>query len=333
MGVPVVVRVPAAASGVRLTVHEHSGRTLRHDLADRPEAEQEAPRPAAKVASSAWSSPPASAEPRSSPRADASKAMETRDAAAIRDASSASPSDTSIMAVAPAAAATAPSDTGGAGRSCAARSAASAALSVPASTATGVPAASRKRSKSRPRPRPAAPSSPATATTSPTRAPPRSTGAAPSSEPSAVTAIVSVSDTVRSPPSTAQPGARVSHAARRPSARPSTNDTGVVPGMARATSSAVGRAPIAATSARLTAAAFQPRSNALDQARRKSGPCTSVSVVATTRPSGAARTAASSPGPTAALDGAKRARMRRRTAPSESSPTEGSWSGSRIPPR
>ena len=53
----------------------------------------------------------------------------------------------------------------------------------------------------------------------------RSTGARPSSEPSAVTAIVSVSETVRSPPSTAQPGASASHAARRPSASRSTNDS------------------------------------------------------------------------------------------------------------
>ena len=140
-------------------------------------------------------------------------------------------------------------------------------------------------------PRPAEPSSPATATTSPGRAPLRSTGSRPSRTPSAVTAIVRVSETVRSPPSTAQPGASASHAARRPSAMPSTNDSRVSSGIARATSSAVGRAPIAAMSARLTAAAFQPRSYALDQARRKSGPCTRVSTVATTRPSGAASTA------------------------------------------
>ena len=114
-----------------------------------------------------------------------------------------------------------------------------------------------------PRPRPREPSSPATATTSPTRAPLRSTGARPSSEPSAVTAIVSVSETVRSPPSTAHPGrervARGAQAVGEPARRTTAR---VSSGIASATSSAVGRAPIAAMSARFTAAAFQPRSNA-----------------------------------------------------------------------
>ena len=170
-------------------------------------------------------------------------------------------------------------------------------VSSPGSTGRGEPAASRNRPNRSASPRAALPSSPATAMTSPGRAPERSTGARPSSDPRAVTAIVRVSETVRSPPSTAQPGASASHAARRPSASPSTNERRVSSGIASATNSAVGRAPIAAMSARLTAADFQPRSNALDHARRKSGPCTRVSVVATTRPSGAAITAASSPGP------------------------------------
>ena len=58
----------------------------------------------------------------------------------------------------------------------------------------------------------------------------------------------------------------------------------------------VGRAPIAATSVRFVAAAFQPRSNGVDHASRKSGPCTIRSLVTTNRPSAAATTAASSPG-------------------------------------
>ena len=45
-------------------------------------------------------------------------------------------------------------------------------------------------------------------------------------------------------------------------------------GAARATTRAVGRAPIAAMSDRFVAAAFQPRSCGVDHARRKSGPCT-----------------------------------------------------------
>ena len=66
---------------------------------------------------------------------------------------------------------------------------------------------------------------------------------------------------------------------------PSSTDTGVVGGAAMATTSAVGRAPIAATSVRLVAAAFQPSSNGVDHASRKSGPCTMRSVVTTKRPS------------------------------------------------
>ena len=62
----------------------------------------------------------------------------TPDAAARRDASSTSPSDTSIIAVAPASAATTPSRTGGSGRSCAARAAASSSSSAPKSIGSGV---------------------------------------------------------------------------------------------------------------------------------------------------------------------------------------------------
>ena len=130
-----------------------------------------------------------------------------------------------------------------------------------ASIGDGVPAASRNRSNRSASPRAARPELAGDRHDVARRARRCAAPASrPSSEPSAVTAIVSVSETVRSPPSTAQPGASASHAARRPSAMPSTNDSRVSSGIARATSSAVGRAPIAAMSARLTAAAFQPRS-------------------------------------------------------------------------
>ena len=107
--------------------------------------------------------------------------------------------------------------------------------------------------------------------------------------------------------------ARVPRAPRAARRRcPRAPSRGVVGGAAIATTSAVGRAPIAATSVRFVAAAFQPRSNGVDQASRKSGPCTSRSVVTTNRPSAAATTAASSPAPrSAASPGASRGRMRR----------------------
>jgi hypothetical protein len=109
---------------------------------------------------------------------------------------------------------------------------------------------------------------------------------------------------------------------------PSRRLTGESAGAAIATTSEVGTAPIAATSERLVAAAFQPRSCGLDQARRKSGPSIIMSVVTTKRPSGARTTAPSSPGPRrAARASGRRGRMRARAA---SSPTEPSVSGSAI---
>src|SRR6185312_5429904 len=81
-----------------------------------------------------------------------------------------------------------------------------------------------------------------------------------------VTAIVRVGETERSPPTMPQPGASSSQASRKPSAIPSSNDTGESAGAAIATTRAVGTAPIAATSERLEAAAFQPRSCGVDQA-------------------------------------------------------------------
>ena len=64
------------------------------------------------------------------------------------------------------------------------------------------------------------------------------------------------------------------------------------------TSSAVGTAPIAATSATFWAATLTPTSWALDHSSCQSRPRTIESVVATTAPPGEPTTAASSPGPT-----------------------------------
>ena len=147
---------------------------------------------------------------------------------------------------------------------CAARRAATAA-------ASGIPSTTARSNKSA-SPAAAAPRAPETAITSPTRAPERSTGERPSRSPKAVTAIVNVSDTERSPPTTPHPGASCSQAPRKPSAMPSRKLTAVSAGAAIATTSAVGTAPIAATSERFVAAAFQPRSWAADHASLKSGP-------------------------------------------------------------
>ena len=139
---------------------------------------------------------------------------------------------------------------------------------------------------------------PATATTSPGARAGRGTAARPSRSPSAVTAIVSVAETVRSPPTTAQPGAsrRTRRGGRRRAARARRGSRGRP--APRAARSAARPSPRRRT--RFTAADFQPRSCGDDHASRKSGPCTSMSVVTTDRPSGAAMTAASSPGPMSA---------------------------------
>jgi DNA-binding Lrp family transcriptional regulator len=99
-----------------------------------------------------------------------------------------------------------------------------------------------------------------------------------------------------SPPITLAPAR--AHSAASPSASSRAQLTGSSPGAASATSRADGSAPMAARSARLLAAALYPTSAAPDQSRRKCLPSSRKSVVATTRPSGAASTAASSPIPT-----------------------------------
>lgn len=97
------------------------------------------------------------------------------------------------------------------------------------------------------------PMRPARASTSPGRAPERTTGARPPRSPSAVTAMVRVGLADMSPPTTLAP--TVAASAANPSARPSAQLAWRSAGMQRATSRAVGVAPIAATSARLAAAA------------------------------------------------------------------------------
>src|SRR5579875_1754385 len=191
----------------------------------------------------------------------------------------------SVIAVAPSAAAFGPSKYGGSGRRCA------------ATTCTG----ERKPRPSTAKPAAAHPSRPHTATTSPTRAPFRVTGARPCRSPSAVMPSMIVSAAVTSPPTTAAPTSP--HSSRKPATRPSTQSSSRLPGAAKPTSRAVGTAPIATMSAKLRAAALWPMSFAVDQSRRKWRFSTSTSVEATTRPSGVATTAASSPGPSS-VDGA-----------------------------
>ena len=181
--------------------------------------------------------------------------------------------------MAPARAACGPAGYGGSGTRCA------------PTTATG----ERKPRASTASPAADQPIRPHSATRSPGRAPARVTGARPSSEPSAVTDTTSAGAAVRSPPTSPTP--TVPASAHSPSASPDTTSNGVSGGQASPTSNAVGTAPMAAMSARLAAAAFRPTCSGVDQSSRKCTPSTSTSVLATTRPSGAATTAASSPGP------------------------------------
>ena len=183
------------------------------------------------------------------------------DASARRVASRASPSDTSIIAVAPASAdAITPRRSEARAQLGVERQRARARSSADRSTATG-PAASVNRENSRSIPRAATPALARECDDVAGRAPDRRTGGRPSSEPSAVTAIVRVDEIVRSPPITAHPGASALSAARESLREPARRTTAACrrasPGRR---ASAVGRAPIAATSARFTAAAFHPRS-------------------------------------------------------------------------
>ncbi len=171
-------------------------------------------------------------------------------------------------------------------------------------------------------PRSDTPSSPATATTSPGRAPERKTAEWPANSPSTVTDRHNCGAVDRSPPSTPQPSAISSRPSEIPRAMPSRSSMGVSGGHARATITPVGVAPIAATSARLLAIAFHPTSCGFDQSSRKSGPSIIMSqVVTTTRPS-MVDTAESSPGGTTVeCERGSRGRMRARVPRSPSSRT------------
>ena len=213
--------------------------------------------------------------------------------------------------------------TGGAGRSCARSAVAprrSAAVDRPA---TGSPAASRNRSKSiaeaaarrdRARPR--------RRRRRPARAPLRSTGA-----PAVERAERGDGDRERvrdgevaalDRAAGSERVARGAQARRRAPRR--TTRVCVRASRARPAARSVGR-PSPRCRRGSPRPPSSPRSNPLDHASRKSGPCTSVSVVATTRPSGAASTAASSPGPDERR--ARRpvcARIRLRISPSDELP-------------
>lgn len=140
------------------------------------------------------------------------------------------------------------------------------------------------------------PSQPVTATTSPGWAPPLITGSWLRRSPRAVIEIMMVSPRTTSPPTTAAPATW--HSSRSPSISSVAQVTGSSAGATRPRSNAVGTAPMAAMSARFCAAALRPTSYAVDQSRRKCRPSRRMSVLATTLRSGAATTAASSPGPT-----------------------------------
>ena len=106
---------------------------------------------------------------------------------------------------------------------------------------------------------------------------------------------------------------------------------GQVAGMTSATTRLVGRAPIAATSARFCTAARRPTSSPEDHARRKCRSSTSTSVVTTNRPSGAATTAASSPGGTCvSVPTGRSGKIRARRPSSDSSATTGPSDGAGV---
>ena len=283
-----------------------------------------------KVASSEWSSPPSSASPGEIPSSTLLKSSPTPLARASRAASIASPSLRSSIAVAPARAAAGPSAIGGRGRELrgglvaqpgrerrqTARPRHPPRTGTTAAARSQTPRAHRTRRR---RPRPAR----RTAAPHPARRGRRR----PSRRSSASARPRGRRRRCRSP---ARARRRHRESRRRcpRAARPASRA-----GAAIATTSAVGTAPIAATSARLDAAAFQPRSCGVDQASRKSGPWIIMSVVTTKRPSGAATTAASSPGPSRADAAAgSRGKIRARTADSPVAPSVSELSELPKPP-
>ena len=166
----------------------------------------------------------------------------------------------------------------------------------------------------------------------PARAPERSTGARPARSPCAVTATTTTGPPDRSPPDDADPERRAlgGQPARQPL---DPRHRQVRAGSTSATTRLVGRAPIAATSARFCTAARRPTSSPEDHARRKCRSSTSTSVVTTNRPSGAATTAASSPGATSVSAPTGRSgKMRASSASSDSSETSGPSVGAGVSP-
>ncbi len=103
-------------------------------------------------------------------------------------------------------------------------------------------------------------------------------------------------DSTTSPPTRCAPTSAAS--SRIPAAQLTAHAAGRSPGAPKPTTRLVATPPIAAMSASDAAADFRPMSIGVDQSRRKWRPSMSTSQVTATRPSGAATTAVSSPGPT-----------------------------------
>src|SRR5690606_21796857 len=263
------------------------------------------------VATSAWSSPPVSTQcSGSAPSAvltstkrsatvslSVCTSIPTPEASAMCPRSASSPSETSIIAVAPANAAAGPAAYGGSGQRWA------------FTTLTG----ERNPLPNTASPAAAQPSRPHMATMSPGRAPERVTGARPPRSPSAVTLTTISSARTMSPPTT--PTSACFASAATPSSNSVATAAGVSAGQANVTTTDIGTAPIAAMSARLTATAFRPTCVGVDQSSLKCTPSTRASVATTTRPSGAATAAASSPGPNSVVDGCGRSPVACRISP------------------
>ena len=232
-----------------------------------------------------------------------SRSSATPLASAIRLASSSRPSETSSIAVAPASAATTPSRIGGRGASCSASRPGQTRRSVRDGRRVLLPVANRKPEGRRREPEPARVGDRVAGP----RARPEHRRRGRRGCPVTVTERDSTGDRVRSPPTTPTPGARRvarrGHAVRDRLEVPDRR----LPGRRERDEQArsAGR-----PSRRCRRGSSRPPSSRArtgdDHARRKSGPSTIASVLSSTRPSGAARIAASSPGPSSASARASR---------------------------
>ena len=199
------------------------------------------------------------------------------------------PSETSIIAVAPSSAATGPAASGGSGSRYA------------PTTAAG----ERNPRDSTASPAAAQPSRPATASTSPGRAPSRCTARPPRRSPSTVTAMVSTSDLVRSPPTTPAPSL-LGHLVQ-----PDPDTQQRVPPLRSAVRTARPRTPSAPPPSRRCRRRRRARPGDRS-ARRTPSRCGNARrrpacpMLITTRPSAAATMAASSPGPSSVVAGCPR---------------------------